>query len=210
MSWSAPPSSPAPPVVLTSSSKRTTKPATTGLDQKALLYMGLLALQFGMQPLLTRKFTPKGICGSSVILMQEVVKFGLAYFMLTVSGARKLAGTLGKSNNKSNSNEIFGERGMRRANVILVLHFRLDRLMLEFCPIPGFFILFYYRLEYTYLGDSCISSRGVVCFAKYMCLESLSKLGCINLQRLESNQDIISRSLLLLCHGMETKWITDM
>jgi hypothetical protein len=102
MSWSAPPSSPAPPVL---ASSKKTKPAA-GLDHKALLYMGLLALQFGIQPLLTRKFIPKGICGSSVILAQEVVKFGLAYFMLTVSGAKKssLAGTLGKSNNNNNNN----------------------------------------------------------------------------------------------------------
>lgn len=58
--------------------------ATTApsLDGKALFYMGLLALQFGMQPSLTRQFTPTDINRSTVILVQELMKFGLAAFML--------------------------------------------------------------------------------------------------------------------------------
>ena len=53
--------------------------------------MFLLALQFGFQPTLTRKFTPQGICRSTVILMQEITKFVLAYTMLTISGSKQSA-----------------------------------------------------------------------------------------------------------------------
>jgi UDP-sugar transporter A1/2/3 len=53
--------------------------------------MLLLSLQFGMQPTLTRNFTPDGICRSTVILMQEILKFVFASFMLTISGSKKEA-----------------------------------------------------------------------------------------------------------------------
>uniref|UniRef100_A0A7S2YRJ9 Sugar phosphate transporter domain-containing protein n=1 Tax=Entomoneis paludosa TaxID=265537 RepID=A0A7S2YRJ9_9STRA len=61
------------------------------LDRTALFYMGLLALQFGIQPLLTRKFTPPGITRSTVILVQELLKFVMAFGMLQITnhgGAR--------------------------------------------------------------------------------------------------------------------------
>ena len=61
------------------------------LDKKAILYMLLLSLQFGLQPVFTRKFTPPTVNRSSVILMQETVKFGMAYFMLHMSGGKKTA-----------------------------------------------------------------------------------------------------------------------
>lgn len=62
-------------------------PATTApsLDGTALFYMGLLALQFGIQPSLTRHFTPSGINRSTVILVQEVIKFCFAGTMLRIS-----------------------------------------------------------------------------------------------------------------------------
>ena len=62
-------------------------PATTApsLDGTALFYMALLALQFGIQPSLTRRFTPSGINRSTVILVQEVMKFCLAATMLRIS-----------------------------------------------------------------------------------------------------------------------------
>lgn len=47
--------------------------------------MFLLALQFGLQPSLTRHFTPQGINRSTVILVQECLKFGLAATMLRLS-----------------------------------------------------------------------------------------------------------------------------
>ena len=57
--------------------------------------MFLLALQFGIQPILTRRFTPSGITRSTVILMQEIIKFGIAASMLSTSGsvASALKGT---------------------------------------------------------------------------------------------------------------------
>lgn len=64
---------------------------TKPLDKKAILYMLLLALQFGLQPVLTRRFTPPTVNRSSVILIQETVKFGMAYFMLQMSGGKKTA-----------------------------------------------------------------------------------------------------------------------
>ncbi|KAL9183815.1 hypothetical protein ACHAXT_004671 [Thalassiosira profunda] len=59
-----------------------------GLSTTAITCMSLLALQFGVQPILVRKFTPQTIVRSSVVLVQEVVKFGIAgaiYF----SGTKK-------------------------------------------------------------------------------------------------------------------------
>jgi len=57
----------------------------------ASVYMFLLSLQFAFQPILTRKFTPKNICGSTVILMQELLKFLLAFLMLNLSGSSRSA-----------------------------------------------------------------------------------------------------------------------
>jgi hypothetical protein len=37
-------------------------------------YMALLAFQFGAQPILTKKFTPKTICRSTIVLAQDVVR----------------------------------------------------------------------------------------------------------------------------------------
>lgn len=51
-------------------------------NKKAILYMGLLTLQFGMQPMLTAKFTPKTINRSTVIVVQEAIKFIFATSML--------------------------------------------------------------------------------------------------------------------------------
>jgi hypothetical protein len=88
-------------------SSKTTAPA---LDQKkAIFYMFLLALQFGMQPTLTRRFTPEGITRSTVILMQEVLKFVLACTMLNLSGSTKSALT-GK--------KIFGWPRMHRRSIV--------------------------------------------------------------------------------------------
>jgi solute carrier family 35 (UDP-sugar transporter), member A1/2/3 len=65
--------------------------APPALDKWALFFMALLAVQFAFQPLLTRQYTPQNICRSTVILMQELLKFILAFFMLTVSGSTKSA-----------------------------------------------------------------------------------------------------------------------
>lgn len=66
------------------------------LDGRALFYMALLAVQFGIQPILTRNFAAPGINKSTVILMQEILKFCFAFLMLNLSGAKEkaLKGTL--------------------------------------------------------------------------------------------------------------------
>mmetsp|Transcript_14246 Transcript_14246/g.21583 ORF Transcript_14246/g.21583 Transcript_14246/m.21583 type:complete len:338 (-) Transcript_14246:655-1668(-) len=69
----------------------TTKPQTSSSAGKAMLFMALLTIQFGLQPILTRRFTPKTVCKSTVILVQESVKFVLAMSMLTISGELKKA-----------------------------------------------------------------------------------------------------------------------
>ena len=61
-------------------------PATSSTGRYALVYMAALALQFGMQPLLTKRFTPPSACRSSVVITQEVIKFVLALSMLKSSG----------------------------------------------------------------------------------------------------------------------------
>lgn len=48
------------------------------LSPMAIVCMSLLAIQFGIQPILVRKYTPQTIVRSSVILVQEVVKFVIA------------------------------------------------------------------------------------------------------------------------------------
>ena len=52
---------------------------SSALNQKAIMFMSLLAVQFGIQPILVRKFMPQGICKSSVVLTQELLKFAMAY-----------------------------------------------------------------------------------------------------------------------------------
>lgn len=65
--------------------------SSQSLSSKAFLYMGLLALQFGLQPILTRKFTPNEITRTTVVLAQEAVKLVMAFFMLRASGQTKQA-----------------------------------------------------------------------------------------------------------------------
>jgi UDP-sugar transporter A1/2/3 len=63
-----------------------------GLTPAAIVCMSLLALQFGIQPILVRKFTPQTIVRSSVVLVQEVVKFviaGTIYFSGTKQETRE-------------------------------------------------------------------------------------------------------------------------
>ena len=70
--------------------KRTMSNAKTGspaaLSRQAIFFMALLTIQFGAQPMLITKFTPKTVCRSTVIVVQESVKFCLAFFMLVSSG----------------------------------------------------------------------------------------------------------------------------
>ena len=60
-------------------------------NRKAIFYLILLAIQFGIQPILTRRYTPTTIINSTVILVQELVKFTMAWMMLSLSGATAVA-----------------------------------------------------------------------------------------------------------------------
>ena len=59
---------------------------TTGMNQKAIVYMILLAVQFGIQPIITRRYTISTINKSTVLMVQEIIKFIMAYAVLTLSG----------------------------------------------------------------------------------------------------------------------------
>jgi hypothetical protein len=63
-------------------------------DPQPVIYMSLLALQFACQPILTKRFTPKTINRSSVVISQDITKFSLAYIALQISGnwSRAVAG----------------------------------------------------------------------------------------------------------------------
>jgi UDP-sugar transporter A1/2/3 len=64
------------------------KPTRTSssLSKQAIFYMTLLTVQFGMQPMLTAKYTSKTLIRSTVIFIQEAIKFIFAIFMLITSG----------------------------------------------------------------------------------------------------------------------------
>lgn len=59
--------------------------SATSISPMALWYMFLLAVQFGSQPILTRKFTPKAITRSTVIMMQDIVKVVLGVSLMVIS-----------------------------------------------------------------------------------------------------------------------------
>lgn len=57
-------------------------------NRNALFYCTLLALQFGLQPMIASKFTPAGVSRSSVVIATELCKIVLATFsFLTGSSA---------------------------------------------------------------------------------------------------------------------------
>ena len=58
----------------------------TGTNHRAIVYMILLAIQFGIQPIISRRYTSPTINKSTVLLVQEIVKFIMAYMMLLLSG----------------------------------------------------------------------------------------------------------------------------
>ena len=64
------------------------KIASVGLGPDALvvMLMSLIALQFGLQPILTRKFTPKTINRSTVVFAQDIIKFFMAAAALNITG----------------------------------------------------------------------------------------------------------------------------
>lgn len=65
--------------------------ASQPLSRQALFYMFLLAIQFGLQPIVTRRYTSPEVCRSSVIISQETIKFFIGLLMLRLSGATERA-----------------------------------------------------------------------------------------------------------------------
>lgn len=56
-------------------------------QKQALLYCSLLALQFGLQPMIAAKFTPPGVSKSSVVITTEVFKILIAVLSLLASSS---------------------------------------------------------------------------------------------------------------------------
>lgn len=61
------------------------------MNSQALISMTLLALQFGMQPMLTKNYTTSNMNKSTYNLIQELFKFILAFLMLLASGQFRTA-----------------------------------------------------------------------------------------------------------------------
>lgn len=49
---------------------------------RSMLYCGLLALQFGLQPIISNKFTGTGVSKSSIIIATEVFKILISAFSI--------------------------------------------------------------------------------------------------------------------------------
>lgn len=60
--------------------------AASDLNIEALVYMSLLAIQFGIQPGLVRAFVPETICKSSYLLMQDFLKIIFSCVGFFISG----------------------------------------------------------------------------------------------------------------------------
>lgn len=58
-----------------------------GFHPEAFIYMALLALQFACQPILTKRFTPKSINRSTVVMSQDIIKLTLASTALYITGS---------------------------------------------------------------------------------------------------------------------------
>jgi UDP-sugar transporter A1/2/3 len=65
------------------------KPSNSGqqLSFPAIISMALLAIQFGIQPLVTKRYTSPAIIKSTVILLQEVVKLIIAVIGISLSSS---------------------------------------------------------------------------------------------------------------------------
>ena len=72
-------------------SSNTTNNLMKNRHPNAIIYMILLAIQFGIQPIITRRYTSSTINKSTVILVQEIIKFIMAYGMLLLSGETSTA-----------------------------------------------------------------------------------------------------------------------
>jgi len=59
-----------------------------GLSYRAIVAMSLLAIQFGIQPIVTRQFTSRAIIRSTVVFMQEAVKLVIGVAGISLGKAR--------------------------------------------------------------------------------------------------------------------------
>jgi len=84
------------PVTVTETSEKPPSSSSTqddALSSTAMMCMAALAIQFGVQPILVRKYTPQIINRKSVVLVQEAVKFviaGVIYKTTTSQSTRQL------------------------------------------------------------------------------------------------------------------------
>ncbi|CAJ1931371.1 unnamed protein product [Cylindrotheca closterium] len=85
---------PRPPTTAAETTKASSSPTMQssdgGISKKAILFMSLLAIQFGIQPVLVKRFAPRGICKSSVVMTQELVKGVIALFAFYGSTSPKM------------------------------------------------------------------------------------------------------------------------
>lgn len=147
------------------------------LTREAVFYMVLLALQFGLQPILSRHFTPSGISRSSVVLVQEFLKFFMALLMLFLSGSMQSA-TTGTKFETFIARKVFG--GL-------------------------LFILVLNRLECPNMVKCRIRPSSSIRCSKYCSTSGLSKFGLSDLQRVESNEDPVGCAFLLPCYWTPSK-----
>ena len=74
---------------LSPNSPTATTATAAGLSPKAIFFMALLALQFGLQPILVRRFTPASINKSTVVFTQEIIKLIISVYAYLGSTTRE-------------------------------------------------------------------------------------------------------------------------
>lgn len=152
----------------------------SGLSRKAIIYMILLAFQFGFQPILSKQFTPTNISRSSVILIQEFLKFAMALSMLKISGSMKKA--------------VSGKLVMKTRAFTWANGNGYDLLTPSYHSVSK-------RLEYQNLAERCLCPGSTVRCSEHCCTPSVSKSRFVDVQCLEPNEDAFGCSFLLPCNG---------
>jgi len=71
--------------------------SSNALTPRALFYMALLAVQFAVQPILTKKYLPKDADLKNVVIATEILKIFLGSAMLSIGSTRGQAGEGGWS-----------------------------------------------------------------------------------------------------------------
>ena len=80
-----------------STKNRETSISNSGsLSYKAIFFMTLLAIQFGIQPIVTQQYTSKTIIKSTVVFMQEVVKLAIGIIGISLGNVSWVDVTSGK------------------------------------------------------------------------------------------------------------------